>query len=77
MYLYYSFVENQLTDMEITFLFSGSGVFATKNFKSGDFLLEYTGEYLDEHVGQERQIAATDTLSSNLYFFEHQQKRFW
>lgn len=59
------------------FSFSGSGVFATKFFRSGDFLLEYTGELIDERAGEERQSATKDDMPSYFYFFQHEQKRIW
>ena len=46
---------------------AGYGVFCTKSFKVGDFLLEYRGELLYAEEG-EKMLAKSE--SSFVYFFE-------
>ncbi|XP_033116600.1 N-lysine methyltransferase KMT5A-like [Anneissia japonica] len=45
--------------------FSGKGVFATKEFFPGDFLLEYAGELISAEEGENRE----ETLPSVFRFF--------
>lgn len=49
--------------------FLGHGVFATKEFLAGDFLLEYKGEVIDNAEG-ERRLSKAAKHESFIYFFE-------
>ena len=52
--------------------YSGCGVFATKAFWAGDFLLEYRGELIEGAEGEQRY--KDGQKGSFLYFFEDTAK---
>jgi len=57
-------------------VFTGCGVFATKSFWSGDFILEYRGELIEGIEGDQRY--ENGQQGSFLYFFEVEgRKRMW
>ena len=45
---------------------SGRGVFTTRRFSKGDFLLEYKGELVSHKEGCEREISYPEDLGSYL-----------
>ena len=67
--------------MECTniFLLSvGFGVFTTKPFSKGSFLLEYAGDLVSEEEGEKRhEEYGTRGLGSFLYFFQDGRKKLW
>jgi len=62
----------------LEFIYTGSGVFATRLWPKGSFLMEYKGDLvsynegllLEKHYDEER-------AGSFLYFFKHKHKQFW
>ena len=58
----------------------GYGVFATKKFIKGSFVVEYKGELLSYKEGCQREIDqanAPETRHSYLYLFKCNEKRYW
>lgn len=50
----------------------GVGVFASKSFESGSFLLQYPGELITEAEADEREKKYTrSSKGCYMYFFEH------
>jgi len=63
----------------VSILFSGEGVFVTKSFKCGEFLLEYRGDLIrnyGEALKKERKYASADQ-GSFMYFFKYKNKTIW
>ena len=61
------------------FIISGEGVFATKAFSEGEFLLEYKGDLISsfKHATQlEKEYAEAD-LGCFMYFFKCRNKTMW
>ena len=58
-------------------LFLGRGVFTTKKFSKGDFLLEYKGELVSEDEGYQREDLYETELGSFLFFFKNGSKCLW
>ena len=56
----------------------GFGVFATKEFKTGEFLMEYHGSLLTQ---KEANALEKKHAKSNegcfMFFFKHEGKQFW
>lgn len=48
----------------------GKGVFATREFKNGDFLLQYKGELISAKEGEQREKEYSSEQGSFLYFFQ-------
>ena len=60
------------------FIFIGFGVFATKSFKKGEFLLQYAGDVVTEERAQKLEIKYTKAnKGSYMYFFKHAGKELW
>ena len=55
----------------------GRGVFTTKEFQQGDFLLTYNGELIDEEEGCKRETHYPAEAGSFLFFFNHKGKNLW
>lgn len=55
----------------------GSGVFALRNFRKGEFLTEYTGELLSEDEAVERENSYTDDDGSYMFFFKKGKRLLW
>lgn len=49
--------------------FIGSGVFATRSFLKGEFLLEYQGEHVTAKEGERRDGCYSSEEGSFLFFF--------
>ncbi|XP_062606599.1 uncharacterized protein LOC134268369 isoform X2 [Saccostrea cucullata] len=47
----------------------GKGVFAVKDFKEGEFVLEYDGEYITREDGKKREETYPLSLGSYIFFF--------
>lgn len=58
-----------LTNVCLSFVCLGFGVFAMKHFEKGDFLLEYVGEFVDPHNTNENQ--------EYMYYFNFKRQQFW
>lgn len=74
--VYYLFTK---TKMLVSTLTAGEGVFTTKRFKCGDFLLEYRGDLIrnfGEALKREKEHAAADQ-GNFLYFFKYKNKNMW
>ncbi|XP_068692866.1 N-lysine methyltransferase KMT5A-B-like [Montipora foliosa] len=56
--------------------FIGRGVFTTKEFSKGQFLLEYKGELISQDEGSSREQSYDEDLGSFLFFFKEGSKRF-
>ena len=61
----------------MTLLFSGCGVFTTKDFSKGDFLLEYVGERITRKEALKRETNYKASQGSFLFFFFDGQGRKW
>ena len=61
---------DQVTLIILTYLFSGSGVFTTKFFKKGEFLLEYRGDYVGYSEALKREKNYKQCQGSFLFFFK-------
>lgn len=61
----------------ILFCLLGRGVFTTKLFSKGDFLLEYKGELITEDEGSRREDLYDPDLGSFFFFFKDGSKCFW
>ena len=69
---------NAFVDMVIPFLshiFIGYGVFASKVFSIGQYLLTYKGSLLNVEEGEARM--KTDQAGNFLFFFDHIGKELW
>ena len=57
----------------------GRGVVATRDFKSGEFVVEYSGEILEVNEAKERESKYCMDISkgSYMYFFKHKGKEYW
>ena len=58
---------------------TGSGVFATKSFAAGSFLLEYEGDLIRDYkyaCRLEREYEEAG-LGSFMYFFKYREKTMW
>ena len=64
----------------VTFLFSiGKGVFVTKTYKTGEFLLQYPGELISWREGQDREktYEKKGHAGSFQFFFQCKGKFYW
>jgi len=52
----------------------GRGVFATKAFYQGDFLLQYRGQLITETEANRREQEYNEELGSFLFYFQHDAK---
>lgn len=57
--------------------FAGKGVFTTRTFRHGDFLLEYKGELLSKNEACQRERQYGDSDGSFLFYFKHSGKCYW
>ena len=65
-------------DLAIFLFYSlGRGVFATKLFSKGGFLLVYRGELITGDKGSEREDLYNPHLGSFLFFFKDGSKCLW
>lgn len=57
----------------------GRGVIATRVFRHGDFLCEYSGELITETDADEREQAylKDPAMGCYMYFFQHRSKKWW
>nr|XP_022306025.1 uncharacterized protein LOC111112653 isoform X4 [Crassostrea virginica] len=55
----------------------GKGVFASRDFCEGEFLLEYDGEIISYLEGQRRMANYPERLGSFLYGFTFKKKKYW
>ncbi|XP_068739207.1 N-lysine methyltransferase KMT5A-like, partial [Montipora capricornis] len=56
--------------------FIGRGVFTTKEFSKGQFLLEYKGELISQDEGYSREQSYDEDLGSFLFFLTKVQRDF-
>ena len=56
---------------------TGKGVFASRDFCEGEFLLEYDGEIISYLEGQRRMANYPERLGSFLYGFTFKKKKYW
>ena len=58
---------------------SGEGVFATKPFSKGNFLLEYKGDLITrvKHARQLEKESEKEGQGSFMYFFKYRDKSCW
>lgn len=56
----------------------GRGVFATKNFEKGDFVVEYSGDFISlmEANAREQLYAQDDTTGCYMYYFKYNDQTF-
>lgn len=59
--------------------FAGKGVFAKKDYKKGEFILEYDGELISRREGENREKNYSSGLGSYIFFFKSPQggKKLW
>ena len=62
---------------KLIFCHLGKGVFATKMFKKGSFLLEYKGELISQEEGERREEEYDESLGSFIFFFKMGRKTMW
>jgi len=53
---------------------SGRGVFARQDMHQGQFIVQYSGELVDETEGNRREAIAETGFR---YFFEHHGSKYW
>uniref|UniRef100_K1PFJ0 Histone-lysine N-methyltransferase pr-set7 n=1 Tax=Magallana gigas TaxID=29159 RepID=K1PFJ0_MAGGI len=51
----------------------GKGVFAKKDYKKGEFILEYDGELISRREGENREKNYSSALGSYIFFFKSPQ----
>jgi histone-lysine N-methyltransferase SETD8 len=57
---------------------SGSGVFCTTDFKKGEFLLEYAGDYISHKEALDREKTyAEQEKGSFIFFFKFRDQMKW
>ncbi|XP_033730273.1 N-lysine methyltransferase KMT5A-like, partial [Pecten maximus] len=61
---------------EADFLKNRKGVFATRKFRKGDFLLEYHGEFIPYQEGKTRENAYPLKFGSFIFFLNWKNKRY-
>ncbi|XP_066144925.1 N-lysine methyltransferase KMT5A-A-like [Euwallacea fornicatus] len=56
----------------------GRGVFASKNFEKGDFVVEYSGDFISliEANEREEQYAQDETTGCFMYYFKYKDQTF-
>ena len=59
--------------MHLFLHYTGFGVFAEKDFRAGDFLLEYVGKIITEEEAFERQRKCDE----NIFFYKNKGKSMW
>ena len=61
------------------FFFQGRGIFATRNFFKGDFIVEYSGDLIDVKKAKEREGEYSMDLSKGcyMYYFKANGKQYW
>lgn len=60
------------------FEFKGVGVFATKGFKPGAFLLQYPGELVSEKEAERREkLYKQQYKGCFMYYFTYENKTMW
>lgn len=64
---------------QTTTVFIGHGVFTTKQFVKGAFLLEYDGDLIKnyKHACRLEKEYEQAGLGSYMYFFKYQEKKLW
>ena len=78
-YAFHQFLvsSSQLSKPSWDFNVSGKGVFATKDFRAGEFLLEYHGELISNEEACRREQCYPSRLGSFLFFFKLRKKELW
>lgn len=62
--------------MLISFCFVGYGIFTTRNFQRGDFLLEYVGERIHKDEAVKREKKRKNRMSY-MFFFKFNENTHW
>ena len=75
--VFHLFVVIQYDPTIFLFYFLGRGVFTTKLFSKGDFLLVYRGELITGDEGAEMEDLYNPDLGSFLFFFQDGSKCLW
>lgn len=54
-------------------------MFATKNFEKGDFVVEYSGDFISlmEANAREQLYAQDATTGCYMYYFKYNDQTFW
>ena len=62
-----------------TFINKGRGLKAVRDFKKGEFIVEYAGDLIDGGTAVEREANYAMDISkgSYMYFFKHKEKKYW
>jgi hypothetical protein len=56
----------------------GSGVYATQDFRKGDFLVEYAGDLISKKEAERRERTLyAKHKRCYIYFFKHSEKTIW
>ena len=57
----------------------GRGVVATRHFKKGEFVVEYSGEIVDLSEAKAREAKYSLDVNNGcyLYYFKHKGKHYW
>ena len=63
----------------IEFPEKGRGVVATRNYRKGEFVVEYAGDLIDVSMAKERESKYSLDMSMGcyMYYFKHKGKQYW
>jgi SET domain-containing protein len=53
------------------------GVFANKDYRKGEFIVEYDGELINKKEGEKREKEYQQDLGSYIFFYSSHGKKFW
>lgn len=75
-----SSIVTEISDFQCCYIEGkGRGVFATKNFEKGSFVVEYSGDFISlmEANMREAQYATDETTGCYMYYFRYNDQTFW
>ena len=64
-------------NMNLFCLAVGRGVFTTRPFKCGDFLLQYKGRFMDVKEAERKEEEYTEEMGSYMFYFQWEGKTHW
>lgn len=61
------------------FVDKGRGVVTTREFRKGEFVVEYIGELIDQNVAKKREAeyARDQSTGCYMYYFKHRNQQYW
>lgn len=60
-----------------SYCFTGKGIFTAKDFKKGDFLLEYRGDLLEYSEAKEKEKQYNEDDGSFMFYFRYYEVSKW